>query len=104
MVAAMKHETNQVVFQNSIFIWIALATMAVLLVPLIAMQFTDEVRWGAVDFAVMGSMLFGMASLFVLVARKIPRHRRMLVGMVFLAVFAYLWAELAVGIFTSSGS
>ena len=100
----MQHETNEVVFQNSVFIWIAVATAAVLLIPFFAMQFKSEVRWDAADFAVMGSLLFGMASLFVLVARKVPRHRRMLVGVLFLVAFVYIWAELAVGIFTNLGS
>jgi hypothetical protein len=100
----MKQETNERLFQGSIFIWIALATAAILLIPLVAMQFTNEVQWDAIDFAVMGSLLFGMASLFVLAARKVARRRRMLVGIMFLAVFVYIWAELAVGIFTDLGS
>jgi hypothetical protein len=34
----------------------------------------------------------------------VARRRRMLVGIMFLAVFVYIWAELAVGIFTDLGS
>ena len=100
----MKQETNEFVFQRSVFIRIALATVAILLIPFVAMQFTNEVQWDALDFAVMGSLFFGMASLFVLVARKVARDRRVLVGAVFVAVFVYIWAELAVGIFTNLGS
>lgn len=100
----MNPKTNDLVFRNSIFIWIALATLAILLVPLVAMQLTNEVRWNASDFVVMGSLLFGMASLFVLVARRAARNRRVLVGMLFLAAFTYIWAELAVGVFTNLGS
>ncbi|MBT8070326.1 MAG: hypothetical protein KJO80_07825 [Gammaproteobacteria bacterium] len=90
--------------QNKIFSRIALATTALLLIPLIAMQFTTEVRWDESDFIVMWCLLFGAASLFVLVARKLPRNRRLLVGGFILISFLYIWAELAVGIFTNLGS
>ena len=89
---------------NSVFIWIALATGAILLLPLIAMQFTTEVKWDETDFIVMGSLLFGVTSLFVLAVRKAPRKHRLLIGCIFVAAFLYLWAELAVGVFTDLGS
>ena len=100
----MKQETNDLIFQNRVFIWIAFATGAILLVPIVAMQFTSEVNWGGADFIVMGCLLFGLASLGVLAARRATRKNRILVGGIFLAVFLYLWAELAVGVFTNLGS
>ena len=100
----VKQTTNDVIFQNRVFIWIALATGAILLIPLIAMQFTTEVSWDEIDFIVMGSLLFGSAALFVLAARKAPRRRRVLIGSMFIAAFLYLWAELAVGVFFNLGS
>ena len=100
----MGQKSSSLLFQNRVFIWIALATAAVLLIPLVAMQFTPEVAWEATDFIVMGSLLFGMSSLFVLAARKLPGKRRFFVGAVFVVVFLYVWAELAVGVFTNLGS
>lgn len=100
----MTKETNDLISQNIVFIWIALATGAILLVPLIAMQFTTEVNWNQADFIVMGSLLFGLASLFVLAARIMSRKHRLLIGIIFIAVFLYIWAELAVGVFTNLGS
>ncbi len=100
----MRQKANDLILQNSIFIWIALATAAILLIPLIAMQFTTEVKWDEADFIVMGSLLFGVASLFVLAARKAQRKHRLLIGGMFIAAFLYLWAELAVGVFTNWGS
>jgi hypothetical protein len=49
---------------------VALATALVLLVPLVAMQFSDEVDWGLFDFAVAGALLAGTGLLFELAARK----------------------------------
>jgi uncharacterized BrkB/YihY/UPF0761 family membrane protein len=100
----VKQQANDLMFDNGIFIRIVLATAAILLIPLLAMQFTSEVRWDTADFIVMGSLAFGMASLFVLAARRVPRNRRILVGGLFTAAFLYIWAELAVGLFTNLGS
>ena len=100
----MDPQNHDVLSRNSIFGWIALATGLVLLIPLIAMQFTTEVSWNTTDFIVMGTLLFGAASLFVLVSRKAPRRQRLLIAVLFAAVFIFIWAELAVGIFTNLGS
>lgn len=100
----MRQESNAPLFRNNVFAWIGLGTAAILLVPLVAMQFTSKVAWSSADFVVMGSLLFAMASSFVLVARKMPGKRRILAGGIFLVAFLYIWAELAVGIFTDLGS
>ena len=89
--------------RNKVFSWIAFGTGAVLLIPLVAMAFTDEVSWEVADFIIMGVLLFSMGSLFVLVSRRFPR-RRIIIGAMFVALFLYLWAELAVGVFTTLGS
>jgi len=101
---ATKQETDGALARNSLFVWIALATLALLLIPLVAMQFTTEVRWDTTDFVVMGCLLFGTASSFVLAARKTARRHRVLVAAVFVAAFLYVWTELAVGVFFDFGS
>ena len=100
----MTRTNDTLIFRNSIFAWIAVVTAAVLVIPLVAMQFTTDVRWNRVDFLVMGALLFGLGSLFVLASRRISRKRRLLLGAGFVATFLYVWAELAVGIFTNLGS
>lgn len=100
----MNPRSNDVITRNSVFLWLALATGLILLIPLVAMQLTNEVSWEITDFVVMGFLLFGTGSLFVLVARRVPRKRRVIVGIIFALAFLYIWAELAVGIFTNLGS
>jgi len=89
--------------QNKVFAWLAIGTAVTLLVPLVAMQFAADVKWTLTDFITMGALIFGMGSLFILLARKIKKNR-LITGAVFLLAFLYIWAELAVGIFTNLGS
>ena len=45
--------------QNKRLILILLNSVIILLIPLIAMLFTDEVNWTLLDFVVGGALLFG---------------------------------------------
>tara|TARA_R110002096_G_scaffold423734_2_gene631131 strand:+ start:973 stop:1257 length:285 start_codon:yes stop_codon:yes gene_type:complete len=74
--------------------------LALLSIPFVAMQFTDEVVWDIVDFTVMGILLLGTALLCELVLRKIKTksHRIILCALVLFG-FLLVWAELAVGVF-----
>jgi len=71
-----------------------------LLIPAIAMQFTNEVKWGPFDFLVAGVLMLGTGLLCELVIRKVAtfRHRVVLCAAV-LVLFILIWLELAVGIF-----
>jgi hypothetical protein len=78
---------------------IVLGTAAILLVPLVAMQFTREVNWTVGDFVVAGVVLMGTGLLFDLAARKIQTRRARLITIGAIALgFLFVWAELAVGI------
>jgi len=81
---------------NIILIIIAL----LLLIPLIAMQFTDEVNWSVFDFMIAGTLLFGTGVLCELALRKIKSFKyRLAILTCILLVLLAIWAELAVGIF-----
>lgn len=99
----MNSAINNAVMRNTAFAWIALATGLLLLIPLLAMQLTDAVKWDSTDFMIMAALLFGSGSLFVLVARKVPYRYWLATGIVLAAGFFYAWAEMAVGIFTNVG-
>ena len=100
----MRTKQTGFIMHNKVFLWIALATGSILSIPLIAMQFTSEVDWTLGDFIVMGTLLFGTGSLFVLTARMIDKKHRAAAGIVFAVALLWLWAELAVGVFTNWGS
>lgn len=81
---------------------ILLIVLGILLVPLIAMQFTSEVNWGIEDFALMAVLLFGTGLLIEVVLRYVQSkgNRILLCSLIIIALFL-VWAELAVGIFGS---
>ena len=78
-----------------------LGTIAVLLcIPLVAMQFTNEVNWTLSDFVIAGGLLLGTGLLIETVARNIKDKKiRIGITVVILIVLVLVWAELAVGIF-----
>lgn len=78
---------------------VLLATAFILLVPLVAMQFTDEVAWDLADFAAAGVLLTGTGLLYVMLASMVSSNLYRVVGGVVLAAGLLLvWIELAVGI------
>ncbi len=82
---------------------IALGTLALFLIPLIAMQFVDGMVWTLSDFVIMGLLIFMVGLLLDWAMRKEGRARVFTVAVIIL-LFLWLWAELAVGIFTNWGS
>jgi hypothetical protein len=73
-----------------------------LLLPLFAMQVTDEVNWGAADFALFGVMLVGAGGTFEVAARMTGNTAyRAAVGVALAAAFILVWMNLAVGIIGS---
>ncbi len=78
---------------------VATATV-LLLLPLIAMQFTNEVNWSLSDFVIAGVLLFGTGLLCELVLRTVTKTEyRIAICLALLATLLLVWAELAVGIF-----
>ena len=79
-------------------LWIAIAVL--LLLPLLAMQFTDEVNWTGYDFVAMSILLIGAGAIYeIAVRRTAARRYRLFIGAAILAVVLLIWAEGAVGIF-----
>lgn len=88
--------------KNKSIITISSVVVALLCIPLIAMQFTNEVNWSIMDFMVMGILLFSTGILLDFIFKKVKRSNfRLAYGFIAIAIFLLIWAELAVGIFGS---
>ncbi|MFE3869519.1 hypothetical protein ACFX5E_15750 [Flavobacterium sp. LS2P90] len=85
---------------NKRLIIIVFTVAFLLLIPLIAMQFTDEVNWTLFDFTVAGVLLLSTGLACELVIRKVNKiSLRIAICVTLLAMLLLIWAELAVGIF-----
>lgn len=79
-----------------------LTASGLLLLPLVAMQFTREVYWTASDFAFAAAMLFGSLGVFELLTRGNISHKpRAAIGAMLLGAFLLAWINAAVGIIGS---
>tara|TARA_B100001250_G_C19451872_1_gene636344 strand:+ start:242 stop:514 length:273 start_codon:yes stop_codon:yes gene_type:complete len=74
-----------------------------LLIPLIAMQFTNDVNWALFDFIIMGILLTMTGLSIGTIFKKVKnyKYRKILIVMILL-IFLLIWAELAVGLFGTS--
>lgn len=79
---------------------IPVLSLSLLLIPLIAMQFTGEVNWTVFDFLVMGVLLLsaGFGIQYILKKQK-GREKKGIYILLLILAFLLIWAELAVGIF-----
>ena len=85
--------------------FVALATAFILLIPLVAMQFTGEVNWGWLDFLVMGILLSGTGIIYVFISGMSDSAAyKSAIGIAVLTIFLLIWINLAVGIIGSEGN
>lgn len=79
---------------------VGFSPLALLLIPLVAMQFTSEVNWGPLDFIIAGGLLCSLGFSLPLISSKIETllPKVLAIGL-FTFIIALIWAELAVGIF-----
>ncbi len=84
---------------------VVLASAFILLLPLLAMQFTDEVVWDLTDFIVAGALLVSTGFTYKLtVARAGNTAYRMAVGVALFTALLIVWINLAVGIVGIEGN
>jgi hypothetical protein len=81
---------------------VALGTAILILVPLVAMHFTNEVNWSAADFIIAGALLFGAGSSYVLITKYAGNmvYRLAIAGAIG-STLLMVWANLGVGLIGS---
>lgn len=81
---------------------VVLATAGLLMVPLIAMRFSEEVVWTGSDFVIAGILLGGTGMLFELaLSRAGTLTYRAAAGLALVSSLFLVWANLAVGLIGS---
>lgn len=86
---------------------VVLPALVILSIPLIAMQFTEEVNWDLSDFIIMGIMILVLGTIIEFARIKWSNKKYLpWIITIAIAIFLFLWAEMAVGIINSpiSGS
>ena len=72
------------------------------MIPLLAMQFTEDVNWSIYDFVVMGFLLLFFSLGIDVTMKKVKNENiKILYVVLTILIFLLIWAELAVGIFDS---
>lgn len=88
--------------KNKRLIAIVLSVGLILLIPLVAMQFTNEVNWTFFDFVAAAVLLLGTGLTIELAIRTIKNKNYQIALIIAILFLLFLvWAELAVGIFGS---
>jgi hypothetical protein len=87
--------------QNRRLVIMLLGITCILLLPLVAMQFTREVNWSPADFGVVGALLLVACITFEFLARRVSGSSRYAIGIAIVTVVVLVWLELAVGVFGS---
>ncbi len=98
----LKTNLKNSVMQNKNIVRVIAVVALILLIPLVAMQFTDEVNWTLSDFVIMGILLLGAGLTYEFVARKMRTGtNRLATGLAVMTGLVLIWLNLAVGIIGS---
>ncbi|RZL24817.1 MULTISPECIES: hypothetical protein [Pedobacter] len=97
----MKNQETMNPFKLRITIILTVIAL-ILCIPLIAMQFTNEVNWTLSDFVAAGILLLSTGVAIELVIRNMKTGTSRTIALVVILIVLFLiWAEMAVGIFGS---
>ena len=94
-------DDNRLAQSKKSYFYLAIGIVCVLLMPAIAMQFTEEVDWKLGDFLVMAILLVSFGTFFIVVSRKFSVRSKRVIAALTVLSFLLVWAELAVGLLSS---
>lgn len=79
---------------------ILITVIILLLIPFVAMQFSNDVNWSMFDFLVASILLFGTGLLIEFLLRKV-KNKQVRIALISIISFVLIviWIELAVGVF-----
>ena len=81
------------------FMRILFSSLMLLIIPLIAMPFSNQVDWTGSDFIIAGLLLLVAAFAIEVVLRLFTKKRNQVaIIAVLIYVFLSIWAEIAVGV------
>ena len=89
--------------KNRSTIGIVLAPASILLLPLLAMLFTDEMAWGVFDFVLAAVLLMGIGLVVALVRNAGNLAYRAAVGIAILTALFLVWMVAALGVIGETG-
>jgi hypothetical protein len=101
--AIVREQIQMRLMKNRNIVYLGILTAFILMIPLVAMQFTREVNWTGSDFAFAGTLIFGTGLLFEMTRKRGAGNRAYTVaaGMALAGVFLLIWINGAVGIIGS---
>lgn len=74
--------------------------LSLLFIPLISMQFSDQVKWTTIDFVAMGGLLLAAAlGVNLIISKNVNLLRRTVFIILLIIAFMAVYVELAVGVF-----
>ena len=80
--------------QRKRILWMLAGIGGLLMIPLIAMQFTDEVNWQLGDFLIMGTVLLSLGLLYEFIAQRSEKTvYKAAFGVGLLGAFLLFWVN-----------
>jgi hypothetical protein len=84
---------NILISKKNIYI-VFLGTFFILLLPLIAMQFTKEVNWSVGDFVVAGMLLSFFGYIYKVLTKSSSKPiKNLVIGLIVFALFIFVWVS-----------
>ncbi|HEX2787420.1 MAG TPA: hypothetical protein VHP32_05895 [Ignavibacteria bacterium] len=93
----IKNNLKFMFMNNKRILIVIVITVLILMIPFVAMQFTNEVDWSPGDFLIMGVLILGLGLAFEFSTRKGSLLNKFAIAIAVGTAFLLTWSNLAVG-------